>query len=586
MKKAIIFSLVLTFVGLHLAYPQTTSSSVVISVIASYGKPYISSTNPDLNRYDVNGILRNDGSTNVNNIYVRVRIYWYQGGAVQGETTQIAEIPILRPSETSPFLTSIYYLFPDLIGYYTVETIGMETSAAPYRPLQIFGDYTLIDSPNLELWGEVVNTSPDYLVGYKTSVYVGWFDAAGQLLDLDYAWTPLGMFAASTTYLSPGEHAPFGKSISLFEQATRYQIWTKSEALPPGRYPVSLALENVTQTWEYSAFVVRGNIRNNSSNVSSQNQTTIIVFRDEQGRVHGGSADSLSAIGSIPPGGTLPFEHCVFWLPGSFASWSIVARSASTASQLFLPLIMKSWPIWGTDTPTPTHTPTALASPTWTCTPTPTQTPTPTETWTPTPTPTQTPTPTLTVTVTASPTSVPIISGSSAITATVHDMSNNPVSNGTVVNFATNLGTISPPTTTTTNGIALATLTPGTRSGTAVVTATVGAAWGTTNVMFTTSYPPQNIAVTAYPLQIPANGVSTSTITATVTEVYGNPVADGTTANFFVTSGATIAPPSASTVGGIATTTLRAGTTPATVTVRVIAGSRIGEVNVVLYAVP
>jgi adhesin/invasin len=165
-------------------------------------------------------------------------------------------------------------------------------------------------------------------------------------------------------------------------------------------------------------------------------------------------------------------------------------------------------------------------------------------------------------------------------------MGNNPVANGTVVTFTTSLGTINPLITTTTNGIALATLTPGTRTGTAVVTATVGTAWGTTSVTFTTSFPPQNVVVTAYPTQIPADGASTSTITATVTEAYGNPVADGTTANFFVTSGATIAPVSASTVGGIATATLRAGTTPTTVTVRVIAGSRIGEVNVVLYAVP
>jgi hypothetical protein len=43
MKKAIIiFVLVLPFVGLHLAYPQTASSSVVISAIASSEKPYIS----------------------------------------------------------------------------------------------------------------------------------------------------------------------------------------------------------------------------------------------------------------------------------------------------------------------------------------------------------------------------------------------------------------------------------------------------------------------------------------------------------------------------------------------------------------
>jgi adhesin/invasin len=190
------------------------------------------------------------------------------------------------------------------------------------------------------------------------------------------------------------------------------------------------------------------------------------------------------------------------------------------------------------------------------------------------------------VTVTASPPSISIVTGSSTVTATVRDAGNNLVADGVVVNFATSLGTINPPTALTTNGIATTTLTAGTRTGTAIVTATVGTIWATTNVTFTTPYPPQNVVVTAYPLQIPADGVSTSTITATVTEIYGNPVADGNVANFFVTSGAMIAPLSAPTAGGIVTATLTAGTTPTTVTVRVIVGSRLGEANVVLYLPP
>jgi adhesin/invasin len=190
------------------------------------------------------------------------------------------------------------------------------------------------------------------------------------------------------------------------------------------------------------------------------------------------------------------------------------------------------------------------------------------------------------VTVTALPNSIPIVNGSSTVTAIVRDVGNNPVTNGTVVTFATSLGMISPPTATTISGLALATLTSGTRTGTAIVTATVDSRVGTTNVTFTTPYPPYTVTVTAYPTQIPADGVSTSAITATVTEIYGNPVADGITANFFVTAGAAIAPPTAPTISGIATATLTAGTRPTTVTVRVIAGSRLGETNVVLYAPP
>ena len=190
------------------------------------------------------------------------------------------------------------------------------------------------------------------------------------------------------------------------------------------------------------------------------------------------------------------------------------------------------------------------------------------------------------MTVTASPPSILIVTGSSTVTATVRDVGNNLVADGVVVNVATSLGAIDPPTALTTNGIATTTLTAGTRTGTAIVTATVGTIWGTTNVTFTTPYPPYTVTVTAHPLQIPADGVSTSTITVTVTDSYGNPVADGNLANFFVTSGAMIAPASAPTAGGIVTATLTAGTTPTTVTVRVIVGSRLGEARVVLYLPP
>jgi hypothetical protein len=64
--------------------------------------------------------------------------------------------------------------------------------------------------------------------------------------------------------------------------------------------------------------------------------------------------------------------------------------TATVVFRIYLPLIMKSWPIWGTETPTPTHTPTVLATSTetWTPTHTPTTSATPTATWTSTPTPT------------------------------------------------------------------------------------------------------------------------------------------------------------------------------------------------------
>lgn len=75
------------------------------------------------------------------------------------------------------------------------------------------------------------------------------------------------------------------------------------------------------------------------------------------------------------------------------------------------------------------------------------------------------------------------------------------------------------------------------------------------------------VDLSASPDSIPADGVSTSVVTATVRDVDDNPV--GSERVDFTTDLGTVSPESAVTnAGGVATTTLMAGTTPATATVR------------------
>jgi len=68
------------------------------------------------------------------------------------------------------------------------------------------------------------------------------------------------------------------------------------------------------------------------------------------------------------------------------------------------------------------------------------------------------------------------------------------------------------------------------------------------------------VTVTAAPMAIPANGVSTSTVWATVTDQYGNLVADGITCYFDTTLGS-IWPPFNTTLNGVAETTLTSSET-------------------------
>jgi len=191
------------------------------------------------------------------------------------------------------------------------------------------------------------------------------------------------------------------------------------------------------------------------------------------------------------------------------------------------------------------------------------------------------------LTLTAAPDTLPV--GSlSTITATVTDGSNNPVPNGTVVSFVTSLGSLSPASATTVNGVATATLSS-TVAGVATVTATVGSLSATAQVTFTAGAP-ANVALAANPSTLPVG--NSSALTATVTDQFGNAVADGTVVSF-TTSLGSVSPVSATTVNGVATATLSstvAGVATVTATVGSLSATAqvtfVVPTSVTLVAVP
>jgi predicted extracellular nuclease len=182
------------------------------------------------------------------------------------------------------------------------------------------------------------------------------------------------------------------------------------------------------------------------------------------------------------------------------------------------------------------------------------------------------------LTLTAAPDTLPV-GNLSTITATVTDSSNNPVPDGTVVIFATSLGGVSPAFATTVNGVATATLSS-TVAGVATVTATVGSLSATAQVTFTPDVP-ANVALVAVPSTLPVDNLST--LTATVTDQYGNVVADGTLVSF-TTSLGNVSPASATTVNGVATATL-SSTVAGVATVTATVGS-LSATAQVTFVVP
>ena len=173
---------------------------------------------------------------------------------------------------------------------------------------------------------------------------------------------------------------------------------------------------------------------------------------------------------------------------------------------------------------------------------------------------------------------------STLITARVKDTNGNNVADGTTVNFTTTAGGLSAASATTTNGVATVTLTSTTTVGTTTVTATSGGISDTTTVNFVAG-PVSGIAMTATPSNVSADGVSTSTIRAVVTDAQGNAI-DGETISFSVTVGTgTLSAPTAVTTGGVATVTYTASTTAGVETVRAESANGTSDtVNVILVA--
>ncbi|ALS68415.1 hypothetical protein AT395_25065 (plasmid) [Pandoraea apista] len=190
------------------------------------------------------------------------------------------------------------------------------------------------------------------------------------------------------------------------------------------------------------------------------------------------------------------------------------------------------------------------------------------------------------VSLVANPTSIAANgSSTSALTATVKDASGNTVGAGVTVNWSTSAGSLTGTSSVTdASGIATMTLKSATTVGVATVSATAVAGSKTANVTFVPDTATAGVvSLVANPTSIAANGSSTSTLTATVKDAYGNAVGAGVTVNWSTSAGSLTGTSSVTDASGIAMMTLKSATTAgtATVTAAAVAGSKTANVTFV-----
>ena len=168
-----------------------------------------------------------------------------------------------------------------------------------------------------------------------------------------------------------------------------------------------------------------------------------------------------------------------------------------------------------------------------------------------------------TMTLQANPASLVVGQSSGLLANIIKDRFGNLVSNGTVVTFTSSLGNVSPLTDTTTGGSAVSSINS-TQAGVANITATSGLAQGLATVTFEPDVP-SALDLQANPISLVVG--NSSTLTATVTDRFGNRVANGAPVTFTTDLGSVIS--STSTMTGTATSSIsstQAGTAHITAT--------------------
>ncbi|MBI5878720.1 MAG: hypothetical protein HZB53_13805 [Chloroflexi bacterium] len=123
-----------------------------------------------------------------------------------------------------------------------------------------------------------------------------------------------------------------------------------------------------------------------------------------------------------------------------------------------------------------------------------------------------------------------VVGSATVISATVRDVYNNAVADGTLVAFSADHGLFGGApvlTTTTSGGVAVAAYSAVTVPLTSLIAVTAGSA-GSTASLATVPSVPTSVAITALPASVLANGSATAALTVTVRDVYGNGVADNT----------------------------------------------------------
>ena len=187
----------------------------------------------------------------------------------------------------------------------------------------------------------------------------------------------------------------------------------------------------------------------------------------------------------------------------------------------------------------------------------------------------------------AAPAAVQVGGNTGTLTATVLDCAGNAVADGTLVDFTIvpPLATIAPDPSATTGGVATATFTSGVTAGVAVVTATADGAVATTTLTFLPG-DAYTVTLSAVPATLVANGSDTAALVVTVTDQYGNAVADGTAVNLSQSPTlGTIVPGSPTTTDGVAQATFTAGTDDGSTTVTAQVGGRSDSVVITLLPV-
>jgi len=254
-------------------------------------------------RVHVKGLVVNRGPGLGGDIEVLLQVFDAPGGRLIGQGFGFSWLGVLREGESGPFAaTTSPFSCSEEVGQIVFDISAVPAYVDRYRGLEVRGIATREVEGQTNLFGELVNTGPEFLnaADPNARVYVGFWSGE-VLVDVIAARLPVFNIAGPTGQPHPpGFSYPWAANVPV-EPFDRIDTWAKAPTYPPGVFPVPLGLRNVAVSVGETGLELVGSLYNCGVE-PAEDIVVVLVARHEDGGVVQFAVGELKTGAPLDPG--------------------------------------------------------------------------------------------------------------------------------------------------------------------------------------------------------------------------------------------------------------------------------------------